>query len=231
MFDVLTKGTFERLQRTFEGRRVVVLGSAPLEREFFQFRPSVTNDPDDGELLVAVNGGISSAAAPIHVDVWFLNSRSSAFQSWGPNRIALTNLMIRQGAGRDVGLVVFYAREEEAPIVTRRILEKQGTQWREDLALSETERHALETISGARTSELTRHALSAGMASAAIALMAGAAHVRLIGFSWQAGYHYSPADARVRDRGHVYGDQVALRQLSARYGTRLEHSLTLPATV
>jgi hypothetical protein len=225
--DVMTKGTVERLQRAFEGRRVVVLGSAPLEQPF-AFRPSVTGDPGDGELLVAVNGGISSSPAPALVDAWFCNSRSAAYQSWGAQRIALSNLMLSQGRGRQVGLMVFYAREDEAPAVTRQILAKQGTHWYDELALSWTERHALETASGARTAALERHALSAGVTTAAIVLLAGAAHVRLVGFSWKAGYEYSPNDKRVRDRGHVAGDKVGLRQLGARYGARLEHSLSPP---
>jgi hypothetical protein len=211
---ITAPASLEQLAIALKEKRCIVVGAAPIQT-LFSVSP--------GDVVVAVNGGISSCP-PGPVDVWVVNSRSGAWQSWGAERLRLANLMLAQARGRHVRLIVFLAREDEAPAVTTTHLRAQGTTWDDAIALVQTERHELEQLAGARTPDMTAHALSAGMTAAAICFAAGAAHVRLVGFSWSAGYQYAPGDRAVTTRGHEGGDRQALPLLDARYGTRFEHS-------
>lgn len=210
----------DALAATLAGRSVSVLGAARL-----------TTDADllgDDDYVVAVNGGISSVVgAP---DVWVVNSRSAQFQQWGPSRVRLATLMLRQGSRRQVPEVVFLAREQEAPAVTLQILRQQGTAVGHWTTILQADRRYLEHDAGARLDPQAKDALSAGVTAAALCLLAGAAEVRLLGFSWAPGYAYLPGE-RIDARGHVRADQTALVLLHRRYGTRLQHRLTIPPAI
>lgn len=215
---ITAPASLEKLRGQFTGARCVVVGSAPMDRQYVEER--------EGDVVVAVNGGISSVAPGRYVDVWFCNSRSGAWDSWGPDRLRLAALMLEQAKGRRIGLIVFLAREDDSPATTTTHLRALSVEWSDAIALVQTERRELEQLSGGRTTDMQAHALSAGMTAACVALVAGAAHVRLEGFSWKAGYQYAPGDRTVKTRGHEHGDKTALPLLEARYGTQLEHRLT-----
>jgi hypothetical protein len=206
----------EGLALTLAGEPVTVLGAAPLGKD----------DPLSVEgRLLAVNGGISSVAGD--PDVWVVNSRSSQFEQWGPSRRRLARLMLKQGAGKRIPFALFLAREPEAPGYTLDILRSQGTTVERWDMLTQIDRRLLEHQSGVRDDENAKGALSAGVTAAAFALLAGAAEVRLLGFSWAPGYAYLPGE-RIDARGHVPADMRGLKLLQARYGTRLQHSLPIP---
>lgn len=208
--------TLEALALALAGEPVTVLGAAPLGKD----------DPATVEgRLVAVNGGISSVRG--NPDVWVVNSRSSQFEQWGPSRRRLAHLMLKQGAGKAIPLAVFLAREPEAPKTTLALLSGYGTHVMAWHMLTQIDRRLLEAQSGVRTDKHAKDALSAGVTAAAFALLAGAAEVRLLGFSWNPGYAYLPGE-RIDARGHVPADMRGLTLLQARYGTRLRHSLHLP---
>jgi hypothetical protein len=215
--DVFAPGTLDTLARALAGKLCLVVGAAPLAEPL----ELPTGVPI---AVVAVNGGISSVPS-FEVDVWVVNSRAAAWEHWGAERLRLANLMLAQGRGKHADLVVFLAREDEAPAITATHLRKQGTTWDHAIALSRSERHELEVDAGGRTRAMEKHALSAGLTAVSMCLLAGAAHVRLVGFSWTPGYQYAPGDRAVESRGHEAGDKAALRSLEARYGTVLEHNL------
>lgn len=212
-----THEAIKLLRYVVHDRPVAVVGSAPLKEKLAR---------REGEIVLAVNGGIGSTVGP--VDIWQVNSRSSQFEQWGPGRKRLATLMLKQGAKRDVGLLLFIAREQEAPPTTRKILGGQKTTWRyEATILQASERRQLEEATGARTEAMKKDAMSAGLTAACYALYAGAAAVRLVGFSWLPGYEYLPGE-RIDARGHVRADQRALVNLLARYAGRVEHDLVIP---
>jgi hypothetical protein len=63
---------------------------------------------------------------------------------------------------------------------------------------------------------------SAGLLTVAIALWCGAAHVRMVGFSFAPGYHYLPnEDPAYWWRDHVEADQRAIRALLAAFEGRI----------
>ena len=207
----------EALALALAGEPVTVLGAAPLGQ----------HDPVSVEgKLVAVNGGISSVRGD--PDVWVVNSRSSQFEQWGPSRRRLAHLMLKQGAGKVIPLALFLAREPEAPKTTLGLLRTYGTHVMQWHMLTQLDRRLLEAQSGVRSDKNAKDALSAGITAAAFALLAGAAEVRLLGFSWDPGYAYLPGE-RIDARGHVPADMRGLTLLQTRYGTRLQHSLPIPA--
>lgn len=213
-----THDAIRKLAAIVAGKPVVVVGAAPLKMKV---------QPAEGEIVIAVNGGISSTSG--HVDVWQVNSRSAQFEQWGPGRRRLATLMLQQGKKRQVGLLFFIAREADAPPTTRAILGRQGTKWQgEAVVLQHTERRPLEAATGARDEKMKKDAMSAGLTAVAFALYAGAAHVRMVGFSWLPGYEYLPGE-RIDARGHVRADQLGLKNLLDRYAGRIEHDLVIPA--
>lgn len=199
------------------GRHVVVVGSAPLAA------PLTVQASD---YVVAVNGGISSA--PL-VDAWVLNARSNTDPVTVGRKAALHALMLAQGQGRRLALLLLLEKGEGAVAHTTRRLARLGVTWRDLLVLPNQARRRIEATSGARSPELFAHALSAGMFAAAWAFHNDAATVRLEGFSWRGGYAYT--DTPVPTRGHEAGDKVALARLEARYGERLIHALTKERTM
>jgi hypothetical protein len=179
----------------------------------------------DREPIVAVNGGIGSVAGAV-VDVWVLNARSALDATIAGEKKALHCLMLAQGAGRHARGLVLLTKDDQAAAHTLKALTQQGTTWGAVVEVNQGSRREIEAGAGARTPDLTKHALSAGMFAAAACFWAGAATVRLEGFSWRGGYQYLPGTAI--SRGHEYGDKRALALLGDRYGARLEHALHLP---
>ena len=215
--NAVTERTRLALRAALATSPVTVLGAAPLAKGAPLFV--------DGR-VVAVNGGISSVKG--NPDVWVVNSRSSQFEQWGPSRRRLAHLMLKQGAGKTIPLAIFLAREPEAPRTTLGILSTYGTRIEQWHMLTQLDRRLLELESGARGDKNAKDAMSAGVTATAFALLAEAAAVRLLGFSWNPGYAYLPGE-RIDARGHVPADQAALRRLEARYGTRLQHDLFIPS--
>ena len=209
------------LRAAIAGRRVVVLGSAPLDAPL-----ELAGD----DVAIPVNGGVSSVPAGRLVDVWVLNSRSDV-HTWGGPRRRLGNAMLAQGANRDVAIAVLLTRDDDSEAATLKALQLHRTRLRQAVTLSRPERTDLEKRSGARQPAHTKQALSLGLFTVGMCLELGAAHVRLAGFSWQAGYAYLPNDRAVTDRGHVHADQIALAHLVARHGERIEHALEIPARI
>lgn len=206
----------EEIRARLAGRRCLVVGSAPLDG------PIV---PGDDECIVAVNGGMSSV--PGVIDLWLLNSRRKPYESWGPERVALNEHMVCQGAGRTVRTVAWVTVDDEPEDAMVARLRAQRTEYAQGCVIARTTRERIETVSGARTPAMRKHALSAGMFAVALCFWSGAAAVRMVGFSWRAGYAYLPGvELAAVTRGHIEGDRLALEQLLARYGDRLEQTLT-----
>lgn len=202
---------------SLRGQRVVVLGSAPLDR------PLVIADD---ERVVAVNGGVSSYP---RCDVWVVNSRGAG-GAIGPTKRNLSARMRAQARDRAVGdLVLVCKGDEAADAITLKALERQRTTWTSERRVAFTDRQAIERLAGGRTPELAAHALSLGLFAVSLVLWSGAARVRLEGFSWTYGYAYllPSRDDRSRSRGHEYGDKVALARLVARHPGVLTHHLVL----
>lgn len=206
---------FAVLTPVLAGQAVTVVGSAPIVGSL-ELSPTV----------LAVNGGISTVPEGHPVAAWVVNSRSAQFESWGPGKVALSRQMLAQARQRTVGTICFLAREDGAPAITSRLLRAQKTVWSASLALTQIERREIERLAGGRGNDMDREALSAGLSAACFAFAAGAATVRLVGFSWAPGYEYAP-EVKLATRGHAWTDKKALANLEARYGDRLVHSLTL----
>lgn len=196
---------------TLAGRHSVVIGSAPIAA------PVTVNASD---YVVAVNGGIANA--PI-ADAWVVNARSASDPVVAGWKGQLHGLMLEQGRGRRLELLVLLEKGEGAVEHTTRRLTRLGVTWRDLLVIHNEERRRLETKAGARDGSMTAHALSAGMFGAAWCFLRGAETVRLEGFSWRGGYSYT--DASIATRGHEAGDKQALVRLEAHYGERLIHTL------
>ena len=199
-------------------RPVVVVGAAPIE--------ALVRRTTVDEAIVVVNGGIASLEPDIEVDVWVLNARSARDATIAGEKKHLHRLMLEQGAGRRVRLLVLLTKDDHAAAHTRQALTQQGTTWDAVVDVNQDTRREIEAGAGARTPDLTKHALSAGMFAAAACFWAGAETVRLEGFSWRGGYAYLPGTAI--SRGHEHGDKRALALLGDRYGARLVHALHLP---
>jgi hypothetical protein len=132
--------------------------------------------------------------------------------------------MLKTGKDRLIDLVVFLAREEEAPAVTSKILRKQGTVWEREIALTQIERREIERVAGGRAGDMEYEALSAGFTAACFAFQAGASSVTLEGFSWGPGYAYLPT-FKPEARGHLGPDRKALANLLGRYDGRFTTTL------
>lgn len=195
-----------------ENRKVVVIGSAPLSAN-----PAVAGD----EVIIAVNGGISSYP---HCDIWVVNARGT-MQEWGPQMRALSLRMLAQGADRAIQVALLLTKGDNALELTLARLKKQRTRctlgYRE---IPNDMRRSIEAQAGGRDLTMAKHALSAGLFAVCYAFWAGAARVRMVGFSWEPGYAYAP-DTQIKVRGHSAGDKQALVRLQQKYGERLVTSL------
>lgn len=202
------------LQTLMDGRRVLVVGSAPLPT------PLVV---EPGEVVVAVNGAVSSVP---HVDVWFVNSRTKPLDRWSHQRRFLHTTMISQGAHRHVGTVAYLTRMPLAENYTHMVLTRQGTTFTREVVVGRDLRERIETESGIRTIAMRQDACSAGMFAVIVALWCGAASVRMAGFSFEKGYAYLPGyNLPPNARAHVHGDRLSLREMRTKYPGRISGAL------
>ena len=209
----------DELRGVLAGRPCLVLGSAPLDVPAIAARA--------GEVVVAVNGGIASL--PGRIDIWVVNSRAAALEGWTPAKRRLHDLMAATGRGRTVGRLMLLDRfgESDAGDAMAARLLALGCRWDTRVFVPRAMRWAYECdLLGPGLSE----GPSAGFLTAALCLAAGAAAVRLVGFSWHPGYAYLPREPLGAEaRAHVQADQAALATLVVQYGDQVEHRLSIPA--
>lgn len=199
----------ERVRDLLEGRSCVVVGSAPLAQR--------SADVAETDVVIAVNGGISSA--PGAVDLWVVSSRSQ--DKPGSSRIKpLHKAMLHQAKGRTVGHVLFLRGPKEASEGdTLAALALLGVRHHTWSVLDKPTKLWMETTLCARTE---KHPCSSGILATAIALWCGASSVRMVGFSFVPGYHYITKERPASWwRNHVPADRQALKALRARYGSAL----------
>jgi hypothetical protein len=145
---------------------------------------------------------------------------------WGHERRFLHRTMMAQAANRHVRVVGFMTRQAKAEDYTAAWLRELKTTFEHSLVLARTDRELLEVKTGVRTVAMNRDACSAGVFGVIVALWAGAAHVRMEGFSFEKGYHYLPGHKLPENcRAHVQGDRLALRQIAALYPGRVDGAL------
>jgi len=190
-------------------RRVAIVGSAP--------RAIEGPEPlEVDELAIPVNGGISSTSGSIAL--WIVGSKP--YDGPGHPVRDLHRLMLDQATGRSIAHVVFMRQPAIASEgLTLNVLERRRVTIASYSVVDKPTKYWLETELCAR---LEKQPCSTGIFAAAAALWCDAAHVRLVGFSLAAGYHYirrpSPPAAW---RDHVDADARALVALRARFGARL----------
>lgn len=206
---VADPGQVERVRDLLEGRSCVVVGSAPLADRYAQVA--------DTDVVIAVNGGISSVAGA--VDLWVVASRP--VDRPGNSRIKpLHKTMLHQAKGRTVGHVLFLRGPKDASEGdTLAALEALAVRHHTWSVLDKPTKLWLETTLCARAEQ---HPCSSGILATAIALWCGASSVRLVGFSFTPGYHYVKKERPASWwRNHVTADRRALKALHARYGSTL----------
>lgn len=203
----------ERVRELVEGRACVVVGSAPL--------PTATADVAEREVVIAVNGGISSA--PGAVDLWVVASRSQDKPGSGKIK-PLHKAMLHQAKGRTVGHVLFLRGPKDASEPeTLAALKELGVRHHSWSVLDKPTKLYVEKGFCAR---LDNKPCSSGILAVAIALWCEAASVRMVGFSLKPGYHYIHKE-RPQSwwRNHVEADQRALKAMRLRYGAILSGSI------
>jgi hypothetical protein len=210
----------ERVRDLIADRACVVVGSAPLST------PSA--DVADGDVVIAVNGGISSVARA--VDLWVVSSR--AVDRPGHAQIKpLHKTMLHQAKGRTVGHALLLRGPKDASEKdTLAALDLLGCRLNTWSVLDKPTKFDMETKLCERREK--EGPCSSGILATAIALWCGAASVRLVGFSFTPGYQYLPKERPASWwRNHIPADKRAVRALQARYGDRLSGSIceTVPA--
>jgi len=211
----------ERVRSFIEGRSCVVVGSAPLKAS--------AADVDDSEVVIAVNGGISSVARP--VDLWVVASRS--VDKPGSGKIKpLHRTMLQQAKGKTAGHVLMLRGPKEASEQdTLAALAQLGVTYQTWSVLDKPTKHWLETETCARpgkslSGRKDTEPCSSGILATAVALWCGGAPVRMVGFSFSPGYQYLPHERPANWwRNHVSADRRALKALRARYGETLAGSI------
>ncbi len=204
----------ERLSELIAGRACVVVGSAPLK--------AAAADVADHELVIAVNGGISSVARA--VDVWFVASRPQ--DKPGHAHIKPLHLtMLKQAKQKTAGHVVLLRgpkdASEDATLAMLKRLECRHHSWS---VLDKPTKRWLEGEVCARKSDKAH--CSSGILATAVALWCRAESVRLEGFSFVPGYHYLPQERGASWwRNHIDADRRALRALQEHYGARLSGAI------
>jgi hypothetical protein len=207
----------ERVRDLLSGRSVVVVGSAPLSTK--------TAEVSDGEVVIAVNGGISSVARA--VDLWVVSSRPQD----KPGNAAIKPLhrtMLHQAKGRTAGHVLMLRgpkAKDASEKDTLAALDLLGCRYDTWSVLDKPTKLDIETRLCARRA---KEPCSSGILATAIALECDAASVRMVGFSLAPGYHYINDKKQPPQRwwrNHVEADRRALRALQARFGSKLSGSL------
>jgi hypothetical protein len=207
----------ESLRPLVEGRHCAVVGSAPLS----------TKKADIGvhECAVAVNGGIFAVDGPVHV--WVVNSKAQ--DALGALIRPLHKLMLEQGRGRAVGHVLMLRgpkiASEQLTLTALAAMHCRHQSWS---VVDKATKRWLEGELCDRRED--KRPCSSGILAVAMALYAGAASVRLVGFSFKPGYHYLQKEQpQSWWRNHVDADKRALHALTSRYGERLTGDLVRQA--
>lgn len=209
-------GQVERIRQLVEGRTCVVVGSAPL--------PTPTADVNICDVVIAVNGGISSLQTERIADLWVLNSKLQ--DKPGERDVKpMHRAMIRQGAGRAAGhLLMLRGPVVQSESFTLATLAKLGASVQTWSVLDKVTKLAFEMEHCGRVQ--LKRPCSAGLLTVAMALVLGAESVRMVGISLKPGYHYLPHELPMPWwRDHIEADKLALRVLSERYGDRLSGAL------
>lgn len=210
---VADRSQIECVRDLIEGRACVVVGSAPLQGRHA--------DVAETDVVIAVNGGISSVARA--VDLWVVASRSQDKPGSGRMK-PLHKTMLQQAKGRTVGHVLFLRGPKEASERdTLAALKELGVRY---LTWSICDKKTKLWIEQTTCARIEKQPCSSGILATAIALYCGAASVRMVGFSFAPGYAYLPKE-RPQSwwRGHVQSDQRALVALRARYGAVLSGAI------
>lgn len=204
----------ERVRPLVDGQACVVVGSAPLK--------TPTTDVQPREIVIAVNGGISSL--PGAADIWVLNSKQQD-RPGDPFLKPLHRVMLQQGKGRTAGhLLLLRGPKVMSEAGTLATLQALGVTHHSWSVLDKVTKRYFEGDVCHRVRD--NRPCSAGILAVAVALWCGAAHVRLVGFSWTPGYAYLPKSRPGSWwRDHVEADQRALKSLTTRYPGRLSGSL------
>jgi hypothetical protein len=180
-------------------RRCVVVGSAPLSQP-------LDIHPDD--YVIVANGSISSVPVG-RPQLWFLNSRTRPKPTWDPTRLFLHEQMMQQCKGRSVDTVAFVLRQSNAGAVTTEWLKELECTYNHQVTVTGQSRRQIDRAVQVSNSPVPP--ASAGMLGVMFAIQSGAAHVKMRGFSWTAGYAYlRPDQVPPTARGHVNADKVIL---------------------
>ena len=197
----------EDLRPLLTGRACVVVGSAPLTT------PAAVVAPD--EFRIAVNGGIASLPEK-RAQLWLLNSKDQD-RPGSRTLHEMHRLMLSQAnnTGTD-HLLLLRGPKVASEAGTLQMLERRGARWLSWSLLDKPTKRWLEGQLCGRVDD--DQPCSAGILAVALACYCEAASVRLVGFSFTAGYHYLP---KMRPqswwRNHVNADRRALKLLSQRY--------------
>lgn len=207
----------EYLSTFVADRRCVVIGSAPLATRYAAIEAY--------ERTIPVNGGISSVGGA--VDLWVVNSKAQ--DAPGALIRPLHKQMLEQGKGRNVGhLALLRGPKVASEQLTLKALASIKCRHETWSVLDKTTKRFIEGELCGRTDD--KKPCSSGVLTVAMALYAGAASVRLVGFSFAPGYNYLPKEKPQRWwRDHVDADKRALQALCARYGNRLSGDLVREA--
>jgi len=203
----------ERLRPFIEGRDCLVVGSAPLPTEHAQDRP--------GEVVIAVNGGISSCAGI--PSVWFVNSKQQD-RPGDKNLTPLHKRMMEQATNRRVHHIVLLrgskVASEEGTFERLDQLCVRRESW--SLLDKTTKAHVESILCDRNLGE--KRPCSSGLLAVAVAFWCGASNVRMEGFSWSPGHHYKLPQP-IQKRWHDVADKRALKELYQRFGDRLQTTL------
>lgn len=173
----------ERIRPLVEGRACVVVGSAPL--------PTPTVEVDVCDVVIAVNGGISSLQMERIADLWVLNSKLQ--DRPGERDVKpMHRHMIRQGAGRACEhLLMLRGPVVQSESFTLATLAKLGATVNTWSVLDKVTKLAFETEHCGRVHP--KRPCSAGLLTVAMALVLGAESVRMVGDLAEAGLSLPPA--------------------------------------
>lgn len=206
----------ERLRPFVTGRACVVVGSAPL--------PTPQAEVQQDEVVIAVNGGISSAP---RVDLWVVASRPQD-RPGAPDMKPLHRTMLQQAKGRSPRHALFLRGPKPSDASedgTLAALERLACRPQTWSVLDKPTKRWLEGELCAR--KVDKQPCSSGILATAIALWCEAASVRLVGISLKAGYHYLPHERHAPAwwRNHVEADRRALAALYRTYGPLLSGAI------
>lgn len=205
----------QRVRDLLADRACVVVGSAPLTTK--------SADVVDTDVVIAVNGGISSVARA--VDLWVVASRPQDRPGYAAIK-PLHRTMLDQAKGRTVGHVLMLRGPKAKDASERDTLAALDIRKCRYNTWSVCDKPTKLWIESELCARVHDKPCSSGILATAIALYCGAASVRMVGFSFKPGYAYiKNANPPQWWRNHCVDDKRALRALQARYGSRLSGAI------